>query len=311
MGKVLVAGSIVVDMSVSVIEHPSNGQTVIGKNLSYSPGGKGFNQAVSAYRLGADVAMIGKVGDDQHGDMFKEEVSSENIKGYIATSWGKETGIAMIMVDREGYNNIVVIPGANDDLSTEDVDKFFETYNEKDNILVAQCETPLEVTKYFFTKGKNANSINIFNPAPAKPIKEDILNLVDILIMNETELEVVSGVDWLGLWNIDDLKESMKRISSEYYMFDKIIITTMGDKGVLALYQGEFLQIEGIKVDVVDTTGAGDCFTGAIAAYCFENKISTKEDLLSALNFANKAASISVTQKGSSLSMPYLEDIYT
>lgn len=307
MGKVIVAGSLIVDMSVQVKEHPSDGQTVIGKNLQYSSGGKGFNQAVSAYRLGADTNMIGILGEDEAGDTFREEIHAENIYGYIATSWNKPTGIAMIMVNEKGWNNIVVIPGANDNLSIEDIDEYFEGYNGRNNVLIAQCETPLKVTKHFFTKGKNTNSINILNPAPAIDIPQDIMDLVDILIMNETELEIVSKTEW-G-YTLDYFKDAMRKIAKEMNMSEKIIITTMGGKGLLALYQDEIIEIEGIKVKVVDTTGAGDCFVGAIAAFCLKNKISNKNELISALNFANKAASISVTKRGSSLSMPYLGEI--
>ncbi len=309
MSKVIVAGSVITDISVIVENHPQIGETVIGNKLRYSPGGKGANQAVSAKRLGADVVFICRVGYDQNGENSVSFLNNEEIEvlAYIDYESDKPTGIAMIVVsEKTGDNNIVVVTGANDDLNNNNIDG---VPIESGDILVAQCETPLETTKYFFEKGRKIGTINIFNPAPV-PIESfdkfgikvfpkalyDILNLTDILILNETELEKLFKVKYIDKDWIKVFKRS-----------NIIVIITLGDKGCVCYVGKNYITVDGIKTNVVDTTGAGDCFVGAIAAFVAENGI--KFDLDKALDFANKAASLSVGKMGSGVSMPFLKDI--
>ena len=300
--KVIVAGSVITDISVNVGRHPLVGETIIGNNLSYSPGGKGANQAVSAARLGADTTMICKVTNDNNGQISLSFMKDEgiHIKRYGVSK--KDTGVAFITVSESGNNSIVVVLGANEDLSTDDID---EVKIEKGDVLVAQFETPIETTKYFFKKGREIGTINILNPAPANSVDKDLMDLIDVLIVNETELNLVSGyyVKNPGLYD-EDTQLALYKLAIEYG--NKFYVATLGDKGVIALFNNEFIRIQPNKVKAIDTTGAGDCFVGAIAAFLSTNN---NMDLEKALKFANDAASISVTRKGSSVSMPTLKEV--
>lgn len=306
MSKVIVAGSIITDMSVSVEEHPKVGETVIGDNLTYSPGGKGANQAVSAARLGAKTVMIGKVGFDDFGKMCNTFIHDQGI--YLSVNYSQmATGIAMIMVNTSGDNSIVVNIGANADLKIEDLEDKDVTY-EKGDVLVSQFEIPLETVEAFFKKGKEAECINVLNPAPAIDIPKSIMDLVDVLIVNETELESISKYSINKNALVDNTITAMNRISN-IMRKNSIIITTLGDKGLIAMRNRYVIPVMPIKVNAIDTTGAGDCFVGAFSSFISSNDISSDKDLKEALKFANKAASLSVQKKGSGISMPYLKDI--
>lgn len=309
--KVIVCGSLITDMSVIVDRHPSVGETVIGSDITYSPGGKGLNQAVSSKRLGAETILIGKIGADKEGEDFLDFLHIEGISAeYILEDYKCNTGSAIIVVsEKTGNNSIVVSPGANMLLTPKNLKKEGE-YNsiplneiKEGDVLIAQFETPLETTKCFFTKGREMNSINVFNPAPAKAVDKDLMDLIDVLIMNETELSLIVGYSVAA--TKEDVETALINLFTEYG--NKFYIATLGDKGVIALYNEEFYHIQPNKVKAVDTTGAGDCFVGAIAA--FLSKDDTQLDLEGALRFANDAASISVTRKGSGISMPRLEEL--
>lgn len=311
MSKVIVAGSIITDMSVSVENHPKVGETVIGTELKYSPGGKGANQAIAAARLGAATAMIGSVGKDSFGEMSIDFFLKEGVSNNTIYS-NKPTGIAMIQVSKTtGNNSIAVILGANEDLDIEVFDRVAVDIEEGD-ILVSQFEIPLETVEEFFKRGRDKNCINILNPAPAIDIPQSILDVVDILIVNETEVEAISKfkINRVAATLIDNVITAMNRISNKMKK-DSVIITTLGDKGSLVMRNRHVMFISPIKVDVVDTTGAGDCFVGAFASYISKNDISTNDGLKNAAMFANKAASLSVQKQGSGISMPYLKDIVT
>ena len=309
MGKVIVAGSIITDMSVKVNEHPKVGETVIGRNLSYSPGGKGANQAVASSKLGSDTVMFGAIGRDSFGEMSIDFLLENGIVNATIFS-DKPTGIAMIQVSEKTANNsIVVILGANEDLTPDDLEYNFHTDIEEGDVLVSQFEIPLDTIKAFFEKGREVGTINILNPAPAERIPLDLLNLVDILIVNETELETISGQE------IHDDVEIVVAIHElqKHLKSDPIVIVTLGERGVLGKISEEgktkTVILPGIEVKAIDTTGAGDCFVGAVAMRCAEERIETKEQLREVLNYANNAAACSVTKKGSGIAMPTKEDV--
>ena len=318
MNRVIVAGSIITDMSVVVEKHPSVGETVVGNNLSYSPGGKGANQAVSAVRLGSKVAMVGKIGNDVNGEMSYNFLRKEGIDCYDLTKANKSsTGIAMIVVsEKTGNNNIVVVPGANDSLSPGNIDSLYDDLDsfgvDESDILVSQFETPLETTKHFFQRGKEIGTINILNPAPARKIPEDIINLIDVLIVNESELGIITNDDesiteeMIEDWDVvGELEENLIWMINNINNRPNIVIVTLGKNGVFAMIGDESIKIDPIRVKAIDTTGAGDCFVGGIAAFMSVRPIKNIKVLEEALRFANHAASISVQRKGSGVSMPY------
>lgn len=295
--KVIVAGSINMDIVAITKKHPKIGETVFGTDLKYFPGGKGANQAVSSARLGANTTLVGMVGADNFGKELIKFIEEQGVINKIGNTENFPTGTALITVSTETSDNtIVVIPGANFQLTAKDVDKVDIN---KGDILVCQFEIHMDTIKAFFEKGKKVGTINILNPAPAKSISKDLLKLINILILNETELEIISG----SKIDIDD-ENSILNAITKIKIDNLSILVTLGEKGVICYIKDQIVKIEGKKVKAVDTTGAGDCFVGAIAA-----KLSNNSSLIEALEFANTAAAICVTKQGAGTSMPTLNEV--
>lgn len=299
MNRVITAGSINMDIVALTARHPKVGETVFGTDLNYFPGGKGANQAVSASKLGAETIMIGMIGPDAFGSELIKFLEEQGITNQIGVDPKFPTGTALITVSAETSDNtIVVIPGANFQLTEFEIDK---TEINKGDILVSQFEIPIDTIKAFFKKGKKAGSINILNPAPAKLISNDLLNLVDILILNETELEIIS-TSKVEVSDDKSISNAVHKLKKE----NQSIIVTLGEKGAICFTTDDVLKIAGRKVKAIDTTGAGDCFVGAIAS-----KLAMNASLKDAIEFANIAASICVTRNGAGPSMPTLDEVNT
>lgn len=297
MNKVIVAGSINMDIVALTERQPQVGETVFGTDLKYFPGGKGANQAVSCSKLGGITTMVGMVGSDGFGTELLKFLQEQGIKNQVGTNSENPTGTALITVSTATSNNtIVVVPGANFKLTEKEIEK---TEIAKGDILVCQFEIPTETIQAFFKKGKKAGTTNILNPAPAKLISKDLLALVDILILNETELEILSECK-VDAGDEDSISNAVHKIKNG----NQSVIVTLGEKGAVGFIKDTIVKIEGRKVNAVDTTGAGDCFVGAIAA-----KLSKKSSLTDAIDFANAAASICVTRQGAGPSMPTLNEV--
>lgn len=297
MNNVIVAGSINMDIVVLTNRHPKIGETILGNDLLYFPGGKGANQAVSSSKLGAKTTMIGMVGNDNFGKKLAEFVESQGVINKISTIEEVPTGTALITVStRTADNTIVVIPGANMELTEKDV---AELEISKGDVLVSQFEIPDNTIESFFKKGKKAGATNILNPAPAKSVSSELLDLVDILILNESELETISG----NTLNVDDDSSILAAINN-IRDNNRAIIVTLGEKGVFSCINDETIRTEGLRVKALDTTGAGDCFVGALAA-----GIANHSTLKEAIIFGNLAASICVTRKGAGSSMPTIHEL--
>jgi len=297
MNKVIIAGSINMDIVALTKRHPKIGETVFGADLKYFPGGKGANQAVASAKLGAKTILMGKVGNDAFGEQLLAFLKEQKVDIQIFVEENVPTGTAVITVAEETSDNtIVVIPGANFKLTKKDI----ENINiEKGDILVSQFEIPIETIVAFLKKGKEIGTTNIFNPAPARAMSGELLNLIDVLILNETELSFISGIP------LDIKDEKSILIAVTKLQNDKMkVVVTLGDKGVIAFNNGEVIKIEGRKVETVDTAGAGDCFVGAFVASLSESKSFTES-----LKFANIAASISVTRAGAGTSAPSLDEV--
>lgn len=294
--RVIVAGSINMDIVTLVSKLPRPGETIMGRDLKYFPGGKGANQAVASAKLGAETAMIGKVGNDDFGKSLTGFLEQNGIQLQVGTA-DAPTGTALIAVDDSSENMIIVIPGANGMLEKEDVEAV--SINAGD-ILVAQFEIPLETVEAFFAKGKTRGTVNILNPAPAKKCNDSLLELVDYLILNETELEFFSGAHLNDLNNQEAIVAAAKSIMKP----NQQIIITLGEKGAIIITKESIFVIKGHKVKAVDTTGAGDCFVGALSS-----RLAASQNINEAAIFANVAASISVQRYGASTSMPTLEEV--
>ena len=293
MGRVFVAGSINMDVVATADRHPRIGETIAGTALLYFPGGKGANQAISAARLGAPTTLIGRLGKDAFGDQLKAFLGAQGVDlSFVQATAGADTGTAVI-TSANADNTIVVIAGANALVSVADVTS---PVLARGDIAVSQFEIPLPATAAFFKRARTAGAATILNPAPATECGTELLELVDILILNETELGFLTKTE---LRDTDDLVRFVEAARSLPIGRDKTVCVTLGKRGVLALIDGEPRIVAGRTVTAVDTTGAGDCFIGAVAA-----QLAGGNSIGDALSYANAAASICVQRMGAAPSMP-------
>ncbi|MVT49607.1 ribokinase [Bradyrhizobium yuanmingense] len=298
MGRVFVAGSINMDVVATADRHPRVGETVAGRQVLYFPGGKGANQAVAASRLGARTTLIGRLGRDSFGAELKAFLGEQGIDlGYVVETAEAHTGTAIITV-AEADNTIVVVPGANGLVGADDV-KVVPLL--KGDVAVSQFEIPLPTIAAFFHRARAAGAVTVLNPAPAQKMPGELLALVDILVLNETELGFLAG----GELSDDDEAAKIIDVARKLQARqDQTICVTLGKRGVLALAGREEISVAGRVVKALDTTGAGDCFVGALAA-----QLADGAALRDALRFANAAASISVQRMGAGPSMPTAAEV--
>jgi len=298
MGRVFVAGSINMDVVATADRHPRIGETVAGTALLHLPGGKGANQAVAAAKLGAPTTLIGRLGKDAFGDQLKAFLGAQGIDlSFVQATAGAHTGTAVITT-ANADNTIVVIPGANALVSAADVTSAVLA---KGDIAVSQFEIPLPTIGAFFKRARATGAITILNPAPAVEFGTELLELVDILILNETELGLLARIE---LRDTDDPARFVEAARSLPIGRDKVVCVTLGRRGVLALIDGEPSVVAGRTVKPVDTTGAGDCFVGAVAA-----QLAGGQSIRDALSYANAAASICVQRMGAAPSMPTAAEV--
>jgi ribokinase len=293
MSRVFVAGSINMDVVATASRHPRIGETVAGQAVLYFPGGKGANQAVAAAKLGAPVTLIGRLGKDAFGDQLTAFLSAQGIDlTFVRQTAEAHTGTAIITV-ADADNTIVVIPGANALVDAADV---AAPNLAKGDVAVSQFEIPLPAIVAFFQRARAAGATTILNPAPAIAFDVGLLDLVDILILNESELGLLAKTELRSSDNDARFIDAARSLQTGKH---KIICVTLGKRGVLALVGGEPLIIPGHAVKAVDTTGAGDCFVGAVAA-----QLASGKSIGDALVYANAAAAISVQRMGAAPSMP-------
>jgi ribokinase len=298
MGRVFVAGSINMDVVATADRHPRIGETVAGKAVLYFPGGKGANQAVAAAKLGASVTLIGRVAKDAFGAALKTFLAAQGIDlSLVRESTEAHTGTAIITI-ANADNTIVVIPGANALVSAADVTA---PALASGDIAISQFEIPLPTIVAFFKRARAAGATTILNPAPAREFSRELLDLVDILILNETELGLLAKT---GLRDTDDYPRLIDAIRSLPIDKTRIVCLTLGKRGALVLIDGEPLIVPGRAVGAVDTTGAGDCFVGAVAA-----QLAGGKPIRDALDYANAAASICVQRMGAAPSMPTIAEV--
>lgn len=299
MKKILVVGSLNMDMVANVDHIPVVGETILTNSLTLIPGGKGANQAYAAGRLGAEVTMLGAVGSDSYADMLKESLKSAGVEvDSILRKEDTSTGVAMIAVNAEGDNSIIVISGANAVLTPEDIEKKMEILKESD-IVILQLEIPLDTVLYTAKMAKSFGKVVILDPAPVpKEFPEELYQYVDIIKPNETELFMLTGLSSAG----DDIENGARELKNRGV---RDVMVTLGDKGVYIDSEecGACL-MPGHKVDAVDTTAAGDTFTAALAIMLAQGK-----NIKEAAEFANYVSSIVVTRKGAQSSIPTLEEV--
>ena len=296
--SIAVFGSINMDLVIYSHAKPSEGETIFGNSFQTFQGGKGANQAVAASRLGANVSFIGKIGLDVFGKELKKNLLGENIDIRYLEEHDGESGVAFINVFEEtSENQIIVVPGAN---SFANSDQLTEDLLNSTDILISQFEVPPLQIEKLFKRASKYGCFRILNPAPFSPLSEDLIQETDLLVVNETELERITGYD-LDKDNLDSVIMAIKSLSLKE---SQALVVTLGAKGAYVQKGKKDEFIEGLKVKAIDTTGSGDCFIGAMATKYLE-----QEDLFRAVSFANKAAAISTTRKGASDSMPSKDEV--
>lgn len=269
MPKILVAGSLNADLVVRAPRFPRPGETISGGDLHVFPGGKGANQAVAASRLGASVSMLGRVGRDNFGDFLLETLQADNVDTRLVQRDDASTGAAVIVVDADGQNSIVVSPGANGNLSASDVETAsFPTFD----LLLLQLEIPTPTVLRAAQLAKQNGVRVILNPAPAKEIPDELIALTDFLIPNETELSLLSGMEVSDIPSADAAARKLLGRGAQH------VIVTLGSRGALIVDRYTSKQVDTYTVDVVDTTAAGDAFIGGFAVKFSEHRSPTPAD---------------------------------
>ena len=299
MKSISILGVFVADLCFIGDRIPSKGQTILGKKHVVGPGGKGSNQAIAAARLNGEVSFITKVGKDSHSEMAFNLYKEAGVKtNSIIQDEKLFTGVAGIMIDKDGKNAINVVSGAAEHLVTEDIDNKIDTIKNSE-IFLTQMETPDEITIYALNKAKEHKCITILNPAPARKIDKDNFKLIDFFTPNETEAEFYLNKN---IKTDTDIKNAANEFLKKGI---KNVIITLGEKGIYFANRDEnfFLEAYKLKEAVIDTTGAGDAFNGAFAVG-LANDLGTK-----ALTFANKVAGISTTRLGAASSMPFAKEL--
>jgi ribokinase len=286
--RVLVVGSANVDFTVALPRLPQPGETVTNGTLLVNHGGKGANQAVAARRLGAEVRLIGCVGDDASGRAARAALDAEGIgTAGLMTSDAAATGTALILVDREGRNQIAVAPGANRALTVEHVGQCVDDFAWAE-IVIASCEIPLATVRCALELARGRGAPTILNPAPVPDDGLPFLELVDYLTPNAGEAARLSGAAG------DDAAAATLLARGA-----RCVLVTLGEGGVLACREGPPRHVAAFSVDAVDTTAAGDAFNGALAVALTEGR-----ELLRAVRFANAAAAVACTRRGAQASLP-------
>lgn len=294
---IVVVGSLNMDLVVNVERLPHEGQTLLAEAMSEIPGGKGANQAAAIGKLGAPVAMIGKVGDDPHGLRLLDSLRESGVDTGAVASSSSPTGLAVITVDADGRNHIVVVPGANKELAPDDIERFRRTI-EQCEIVVLQLEIPLETVKHTLRLAKALGKTTVLNPAPAQRLDDEMLRTVDILIPNEHELQELAG--------IRSLEQDAIRQASEHFLNKgvKALIVTLGEEGCCCADRSGIRHYPAYRVEAVDTTAAGDSFIGGFVTGYLAHK-----DPDPAIRLALKAAALTVTKRGAQSSLPSYEEV--
>lgn len=292
--KLVVIGSSNTDMVVRSERIPLGGETVMGGEFIMVPGGKGANQAVCAAKLGADVKLVARVGDDSFGESSLANFTSAGVDTqFVVRDPSAPSGIALIMVDGKGENAIVVAPGANRRVTPDDVSRAKDAIAQADAI-VLQLEIPAETVAHSIQLARSLGVRIVLNPAPIRPVSRELLGMVDVLVPNQHEASELIGKPGEG-HDIDPVSAAQELRS----LGAGAVVITLGGRGSYVSAEGISEFVEPMRVTPVDTTAAGDAFTASLACALAEG-----EDLLSAVRFATRVGAIVVTRAGAQPSMP-------
>ncbi|MFF7964533.1 ribokinase [Streptomyces sp. NPDC007903] len=291
----LVVGSANADLVVGLERRPGAGETVLGGDLAVHPGGKGANQAVAAARLGARTALLARVGDDGHGQLLLDSLRSAGVDTAAVLTGGAPTGVALITVDPSGDNSIVVSPGANARLTEDDVRTAAGVLGAA-RVVSAQLEIPLE-TVAAVVRALPEGTRFVLNPSPPRPLPDEVLAACDPLVVNEHEARVLLGDGETG----DDPAHWARRLLA---LGPRSVVVTLGAKGALVCDASGARAVPSVTVAAVDTTGAGDAFTAALAW-----RLGAGEELAVAAAYAARVGAAAVTRRGAQESYPTAAEV--
>ena len=296
MSQILVVGSLNADLVVRAPRFPQPGETISGDDLKIIPGGKGANQAVAAARQGASTAMVGRVGNDSFGPELINNLKQNSVDtSHVQTDLEAATGTAIIVVDANGQNSIVLSPGGNGQVTTTDVDAVsFSDFK----LLLLQLEIPLEAVTAAARRAKENGLRVLLNPAPARPLPDELLSLPDFLVPNESELSLLTDLQ------VNDLPSAERAAKTLLERGNQTVIVTLGANGALIVSKDLTKHIPAYKVDVVDTTAAGDGFIGGFASALLQDK-----PLEEAVRYGCACGALAATKFGAQPSLPNKEDV--
>ena len=300
--KVAVFGSANIDLVIRTQRLPNKGETLIGDAFDIFTGGKGFNQATAAARLGAHATFIGRIGDDPYAEVLRSAMEVEKIDTqHVKTDAKSGTGIATIIVQPDGDNSIIVVPRANMQITPTDIDEAEESIANAD-VLLLQLETPIDASERAAEIAKANDTIVVLDPAPARRIPSSLLSKVDILKPNRTEASLLSG---RKVTTPESALAAAKRLQTKIAKdgFSAVVLT-LGEHGLILCTSTQIFHVPAIKTKAVDTTGAGDAFSGALAT-----SLANGNDLVNSVRFASAAGAAAVTVLGATPSMPTHETL--
>jgi ribokinase len=296
--KILVLGNSNVDFVFKIPRFHDPGETILAENLATVFGGKGANQAITAKRLGGNVHFITKVGNDHHGKSYRAYLIKNGLDQKLILEDKKlPTGMAVIELTPKGENRIIAFLGANGSLSGKDL-KRLERYWKGVDVFVTQLEIPFSTVKKGLKMAKGQGALTLLNPSPPIQLPSHVLSLVDFIVPNEVEAQLLTGIKWKGDREIRKMAEKFLDQGV------KNVVITLGSKGFFFKNRSEEIWMNAFRVNVVDTTAAGDAFLGALASGLSENK-----PIREVLKFANGAGALATTKLGAQPSLPLEKDL--
>lgn len=298
MSAIIVLGSLNMDLVIKAERAPEAGETLSGQFFQTIPGGKGANQAAAAAKLGGDAAMVGRVGRDDFGKSLVNALQNVGVDtSAVRTDPDHPTGIAAITVEDSGENRILIVAGANGQVSIADVESIRPALAEAE-ALVLQMEIPFPTIDYALDVATELDLLTVLNLAPAYPLADEILKKIDILILNESETCLLSNI------SVADAESAKMACSALHARGANTVIVTLGAQGALLAAPDGFVFVPAYPVDVVDTTAAGDAFTAAFVVSLLET-----DDPAKSLQYANAVGALTVTKLGAQVSLPTKEEV--
>jgi ribokinase len=295
MSDILVIGSLNADLVARAPRFPRPGETISGSDLHIIPGGKGANQAVAAARQGASAAMLGRVGRDGFGTFLIDSLKSNSVDTTHILADDSATGTAIIVVDSNGQNSIVLSAGANGKVSPADVDSA-SFLNPR--LILLQLEIPIPTVLHAAKWGRQKGMTVILNPAPARELPDELIANIDYIIPNETELSLLTGMEVKDIFSAEQAAQILLNRGAKH------VIVTLGSKGALLVSGKQTAQVDAYTVDVVDTTAAGDAFIGGFASALLDGL-----EIEKAVKYANACGALAATKFGAQPSLPTKEEV--